>query len=319
MKNREKIVTIVLLVLFVVAMGLSLWHITYVLREKEYTNIQDNFMQLERDSVDMVFIGTSHQFCSIDPDLLYEEYGINSFMLATSAQTIPMSYYATMEAIEYQHPKAIVLEVLYCSNDFRTVTPEMSHTFFDGMPLGKTKKLAIEDLIEEEEQIYYYMNLGRYHTRWKDLTIEDFQSNLTTPRGGYYSEDVKYNWRIQVVPEQDKEPMPPEMEKYMDMLVELCEENHVELILYVAPFNSMYDDEATREDLFRRQRIFNYVGDYAEEHDLRYYNLFYEIDYIGLDGKTDYKDSQHLNCYGQEKVTSYMADRGYLDISEEYQ
>lgn len=314
MKWREKVATIVLSLLFVVAMVLSLWRISYVLREKEFTNIQDNFMALERDSVDMVFIGNSHQFCTIDPDLLYEEYGINSFMLATSAQTIPMSYYAAMEAIEYQHPKAIVLEVLYCSNDFRTVTPEMSHMFFDGMPLCEAKKLAIEDLIEEEEQIYYYLNLGRYHTRWKDLSTEDFVSNLTTPRGGYYSEETKYNKKIPVISPEEKEPMPPEMEKYMDLLVELCEKEQVELILYVAPFNTLYDDEFTLADLARRQRIFNYVGDYAEEKGLRYYNLFYEIDEIGLDGMTDYKDTQHFNCNGQKKVTRYMAERGYLQI-----
>ena len=290
--------------------------ISYVLREKEGTNIQDNFKQLEPDSVDMIFIGSSHQFCTINPDLLYEEYGINSFMLATSAQTIPMSYYATMEAIELQHPKAIVLEALYCTNDFRTVTPEMSHTFFDGMPRCEARKLAIEDLIEPEEQIYYYLNLGRYHTRWKDLGQKDFMSNLNSPRGRYYSEETKYNWQIPVISKDEKEPMPEEMLKYLDMLVELCKENKVELIMYVAPFNSLYDEENTREDLFRRQRIFNWLEDYTGEKGLRYYNLFYEIPEMNLDGMTDYKDSQHFNCYGQEKVTRYMAEKGYLSISE---
>lgn len=315
---RKKCYTLILFLLFWAVLVPAVFRISYVLREKEGTNIQDNFKQLERDSVDMVFVGSSHQFCSIDTDLLYEEYGINSFMLATSAQTIPMSYYAVMEAIELQHPKAIVLEALYCTNDFRTVTPEMSHTFFDGMPKCEARKLAIEDLIEPEEQIYYYLNLGRYHTRWKDLGEEDFKSNLTSPRGRYYSEEIKYNWQIPVIPENEKEPMAEEMLKYLDMLVELCKENQVELILYVAPFNSLYDDETTREDLFRRQRIFNWLEDYTEEKELRYYNLFYEMSELNLDSMRDYKDSQHFNCYGQEKITRYMAERGYLSISQAY-
>lgn len=313
---RKKCYIIILFLLFWAVLIPAVLRISYVLREKEGTNIQDNFKQLEPDSVDMVFIGSSHQFCTIDPDLLYDEYGINSFMLATSAQTIPMSYYAAMEAIEMQHPKAIVLEALYCTNDFRTVTPEMSHTFFDGMPKCEARKLAIEDLIEPEEQIYYYLNLGRYHTRWKDLTEKDFMSNLDSPRGGFYSEETKYNWQIPVISEDEKEPMSEEMLKYLDMLVELCKENNVELIMYVAPFNSLYDDEDTREDLFRRQRIFNWLEDYTEKKGLRYYNLFYEIPEMNLDGMTDYKDSQHFNCYGQEKVTRYMAEKGYLSISE---
>jgi len=313
---RKKCYIIILFLLFWAVLIPAVFRISYVLREKEGTNIQDNFKQLEPDSVDMIFIGSSHQFCTINPDLLYEEYGINSFMLATSAQTIPMSYYATMEAIELQHPKAIVLEALYCTNDFRTVTPEMSHTFFDGMPRCEARKLAIEDLIEPEEQIYYYLNLGRYHTRWKDLTEKDFMSNLDSPRGGFYSEETKYNWQIPVISKDEKEPMPEEMLKYLDMLVELCKDTKVELIMYVAPFNSLYDEENTREDLFRRQRIFNWLEDYTEEKGLRYYNLFYEISEMNLDGMTDYKDSQHFNCYGQEKVTRYMAEKGYLSVSE---
>jgi hypothetical protein len=33
---------------------------------------------------------------------------------------------------------------------------------------------------------------------------------------------------------------------------------------------------------------------------------------IGLDGETDYMDSQHFNASGQAKVTRYMAEMGYL-------
>ena len=52
---------------------------------------------------------------------------------------------------------------------------------------------------------------------------------------------------------------------------------------------------------------------YAEEKGIRYYNLFHELDALNLDGTTDFKDSQHLNYYGQEKFTRYMVEKGYLD------
>lgn len=316
MQKSKTLRTIVLFLLFNVVLAFSIGHMAYVFREKEGTNTWDNFKQLERDSLDIVFIGTSHQFCTINTYLLYEEYGINSFMLATSAQTVPMSYYAAMEAIESQHPKAIVMEMAYCANDFRTLTPEMSHLFFDGMPWGEAKKLAVEDLIEPEERIYYYLNLGCYHARWKNVTEVDFRSNLTALRGTYITEDVSYNWTIPVISAEDKAPMPEGMLKYVDLLVELCAENDVELIFYTAPFNALYDEAKMREDLYARQRIFNWIGDYAKKKGLRYYNLFYEIEAIGLDGATDYKDSQHFNRYGQEKVTRYMAEQGYFDITD---
>lgn len=312
MKKRI-LLNAILFIMFVGGLFLLLAKADFVLRQKQYAGIQDNFARLSKDSVDMIFIGNSHQFCSISPEVLYDVYGVESFMLATSAQTIPMSYYAAMEAIELQHPETIVLEVSYCANDFRTVTDEMSHCFFDGMPNCEAKWLAIKDLIEEEDRIYYYLPLGLYHTRWKELTKDDYLITAVTERGGVYYEEIMQNKEIPLISAQETEPMPEEMEKYMDKLVELCKENDVKLILYTAPFNTLWLTEEENADLFRRQRIFNYIADYAEENQLAYYNLFYEIEDIGLDAGKDWKDTQHLNCFGQNKLTKYMMDHGYLE------
>jgi len=303
----------ILFLLFVAGLVLLLKKADFVLRQKQYAGAQDYFAQLAEDSVDLVFVGNSHQFCSVSPQVLFEEYGVESFMLATSAQTIPMSYYAAMEAIELQHPETIVLEVSYCSNDFRTVSDEMSHCFFDGMPACKARKLAIHDLIAEEQRIYYYLPLGLYHSRWKEITKEDFSFTLVDERGGVYYENVVFNWEIPVIPSSETEAMPAEMERYMDLLVELCRENEVKLILYVAPFNSLRDTVEDRENLFRRQRIFNYVGEYAQKNQLEYHNLFYELELLGLEAEKDWMDTQHLNAFGQRKLTKYMAENGYFD------
>ena len=73
MKKIKILRTIALFLLFNIVLAFSIERTAYVLREKEGTNTWDNFKQLEPDSVDIVFIGTSHQFCTINPDLLYEE------------------------------------------------------------------------------------------------------------------------------------------------------------------------------------------------------------------------------------------------------
>lgn len=311
---RKKIViNSILFLLFCAGLFVILERTNFVLRHKAYSGAQDKFVEREKDSVDMVFVGSSHQFCSINPDLLFYEYGVESFMLATSAQTVPMSYYAAMEAIELQHPDTIVFEASYCANDFRTVTDEMSHCFFDGMPDCEARKLAIEDLIEEDQRIYYYLPLGLYHTRWKEITAADFSFDQLSERGGVFYDKVEYNSGIPLIPETETAPMPEEMEKYLDKMVALCEENDVKLILYTAPFNTLYEAEDETQRLYDRQRIFNYIGEYAEEKGLEYHNLFYEMDEIGLSDSADWMDRQHLNCYGQEKLTRYMMEKGYLE------
>lgn len=310
--KRKAITKCILFLLFVAGLFVLVNQTYLLLQPKKHFPVQYNFSKIPRDSLDIVFIGTSHQFCSIDPDLLYEEYGINSYMLSTSAQTVPMSYYAAMEAIELQHPAKIVFEVCYCANDARTISDAMSHHFFDGMPSCKAKQLAINDLIEAEKRIYFYLPLGVYHSRWKELERLDFTNDYISARGGVHHEDVEENEDIPLISPDEKEPMPAEMEKYMDKLVALCKENNVELILYAAPFNTVRLTEEEKPGLFRRQRIFNYISDYAAKNQLEYHNLFYEIEELGLNNETDWKDTQHLNCKGQEKFTRYMVSKGYF-------
>lgn len=307
---KKRILNIILFMLFAAGIFLLLYRADFVLRNKESGCVQENFAKLPKDSVDVVFVGNSHQFCTIDPDMLYEEYGISSYMLATSAQTVPMSYYAAMEAIELQHPEKIVFEVSYAPNDWKILTA-MAHCFFDGMPNCEAKWEAIKDLTGDD-RIYFYLPLGLYHSRWKDLTEADYGIGNVTARGGVHYEETVLNTEIPLVAADEQQAMPEEMEQYMDRLVALCEENDVELILYVAPFNGMGDSEGDREDLFMRQRVFNYVGAYAEEKGLEFHNLFYELEELGLNNETDWMDRQHLNCYGQEKVTRYMVEKGYF-------
>ncbi len=283
----------------------------YIFRNKEFSGPQDYFKKHKGD-IDVVFIGSSHQFCSVSPMILRDEYDIDCFMLSTSAQTVPMSYYAAMEAIELKHPKKIVFEVSYCANDFRVVTDEMSHCFFDGMPNCKARKKALNDLIDPKDRLYYDFPISYYHERWKELSKKDYLNDSVDELGGTFYEDVTYNPEIPVIPKAETSPMPEEMEKYMDLLVELCKNNNVELIFYVAPFNTLYDDESLTEDLFERQRIFNYVGLYAERNKVFFYNLFYDIAGLNIDNMTDWKDRQHFNHNGQRKVTEYLIEKGIL-------
>ena len=310
--KKQIVRNVILCILFFVILCLMLFGLDRLFLLKSTGGVQLRFSELRRDSVDTIFIGTSHQYCSIDPDILYDEYGINCFSLATSGQTLPMTYYATMEAIQYQHPKRIIFEVCYMGNGLIVIDNEMSHYFFDGMPLCEAKKLAIEELVAKEDQIYFYLPFGLYHTRWKELSKVDFTNEETSKRGAYHSDVVVPNTDIPLVHPLETEDIPDRMVEYLDKIVELCKENDIELILYVAPFNGLYEGEFFDESVKNSQRIFNSVGEYATSIGLEWHNLFYELDEIGFDNETDWMDRQHLNRNGQAKLTRYMAEKGYI-------
>ena len=62
-------------------------HITYVLREPTLEKINlMGFYAEEANSLDAVFIGSSTLRSSINPVELYKDFGITSYVIATSSQ-----------------------------------------------------------------------------------------------------------------------------------------------------------------------------------------------------------------------------------------
>ena len=84
MKKVFKFFKIILILALLVFLLIRL---NYVLRDKEYASVQDNFANLEKDSVDIVFVGASHCFCSIDPYMIKEKTGKEVFVLSTDPVT----------------------------------------------------------------------------------------------------------------------------------------------------------------------------------------------------------------------------------------
>ena len=91
---------------------------------------------------------------------------------------------------------------------------------------------------------------------------------------------------------------------YMDMMRELCEKHGTELVLVKAPSLSpvwwpQWDAQ---------------IEEYAEKHDLTYWNFLDYQEEIGIDWNTDtYDTGLHLNVYGAEKMSRYF---GQLLIDE---
>lgn len=311
-KVRKMIYRILACLLTVVLAGFLLLRLTYVTREKTYSWMHDEFNRLRRGKADTFFVGNSHSFCSISTDLLWGEYGINSFMMSTSGQTLAMDYYAIQEIEKYQDCKTVYLEMSYAIHDWNTINDEMSHMFFDGMKFGSIKREAVKELIEKDSRIYYYLPLGQFHSRATTLTQTDYVRN-DSPYGSFYSEVIFNSWPITVVDKDIKAPMTENSVYYLDKIVDFCREHDIELVLWTAPYNAMYETEYDEGVLRESQAVYNGIEDYAAEKGLKYYNLFHDVEKIGFNYALDFMDSQHLNCNGQSKLTTYMVENGYIE------
>ena len=101
------------------------------------TYIMDGFYDEPKNSIDVLVLGSSNAYTAIIPNVIYNEYGITSYVLGSSVQRMWISYYYLEEALKYQKPKVVALEV-FCAK-FPTLNNEdRNRKALDYMKISKT-------------------------------------------------------------------------------------------------------------------------------------------------------------------------------------
>lgn len=270
------------------------------------------FYDMDPGSVDVLFFGSSHMGSGINPQELYDNFGIRGYNLGSNSQPMWISYYWLLEALQYQSPKAVVLDcyTLYIDG---TEHESAARQALDSMRSGAVKREAVKTvcgLDEEQSPLSYFLMNIRFHTRWTGLNENDFLWGERDPvpmSKGFWRYinqcgDEKY--------EPFKEDMSagmeeflPEPGEYLDKITELCREKGISLILVKTPTH------------FQTQKKHNAIAAYAEEHGLAFYD-FNEIKmykFIGFSYPEDMNDSStsgnknaHANPSGAKKMTLFI-------------
>ncbi len=306
-KNKGRAKKVVACLLIISFIGVSLYLLQELVMPKYMTDIVEGaliaeYYKEDKDH-DVVFIGDCEVYENFTPALLWEEYGINSYIRGSAQQLIWQSYYLMEETLEYEAPDVVIFNVL--SLKYNEPQKEAYNRMtLDGMKWSLSKVNSIRaSMMPDEQFLDYVFPILRYHSRITELTEEDFQYL-------FYREPVSFNgyyMRVDVKPAVDV----PEGKKlgdynfgdnawqYLDKMVALCEEKGVELILVKAPslYPYWYDEWEVQ------------IEEYAREHGLKYINFLELTEECGLDFNTDtYDAGLHLNLSGAEKITRYLGD-----------
>ena len=102
------------------------------------------FYEMERDTVDVLFLGSSHAAAAFSPQELYDGYGITSYNLGSEQQNLLITYYWLKEALRYQSPKVVVLDCLmlfsYMPSEVLNTTEGFARKAIDPMRWGGCEK-----------------------------------------------------------------------------------------------------------------------------------------------------------------------------------
>ena len=271
MKKRKFRLWIVLVV------GLAiLWFLQALLVPKYMESTQEGALISEyycnAGGNEVIFIGDCEVYENFSPVTLWEEYGITSYDFGANEQPMYLSYYYIKEAIKYQDPKAIVLEVSYCNAPEYT-HEGVHHINLDDLRMGKTKLEAIFDIIPAGERWPYIFELAKYHDTWTTLdqhSLEYITANKHNPYKGYtpsldgFADGGTFNEEIAKVTE--KSELAELSVTYMEKIIALCKEENVDLVFLKTP-----------NDHIQNQPDYNAVGDIAERHNIPYLDLNKEM------------------------------------------
>lgn len=291
--------------LFIVLLVLAVFLARNVLRDKNGINRHTLFYE-ETTPVDLLVFGSSHAECSYSPLDMYEEYGIMSYNMGNSGERFPMTYYNIADAVERRCPKAIVVDLFMINEELayyrdwdesRTITWQaLDSVRLSKIKLEETYNLFKDKTFNERLELFFY--LPRYHSRWKELTEEDFDMKPRMNKGAISYEnpamltitDITYD---RTVSNKSKKPF-EENVKYLDKIKELCDSKGIELILVYFPYKMDKGMTAYAQ----------WINEYASKNGCEYID-FNEFEY---DYSKDFFDEGHTNVMGQLKVTKYLGE-----------
>ncbi len=263
-------------------------------------NIVGHFYETPEDTIDVLFLGSSHCFCTINNSILWEEAGIPSYNLGTGSQNLGNTYYFLKSALETQSPKLVVVEALFTAqsgfdNEGWMYRNSLMMKWGEGYVDNITYLQNLLGL-NDTQAAELILKLPILHSRYNDLTRLDFDDVAYYNRGYL----ARYQTTAFETPEactwDVKAPMADEAKYYIDQIVALCQENDIELLFYVAPF---IIEKPQQEILNSSEEYINSLGYECIDFNKQYQNA-------GFDYSTDMMETSHTNVDGARKITKYL-------------
>ncbi|MBE0450968.1 MAG: hypothetical protein IBX70_08995 [Clostridia bacterium] len=263
------------------------------------------------DSMDVMFFGSSHMYCSIDPRMLEQQTGLKSYVFATQQQPLWISYHYLKEALKTQSPETVVLEVHMVVQEEDYADEGTLHSAVNPIKLSRNKVEMVYAAVPHGERRNYILDIFKYHDRWEELTREDFtleHFDALDPLRGFVQLET-----VTVIEARDElesvvsvaEPMDKSME-YLEKFIDLSREEGFELILIKAPSNATVEEK----------KLYNAVEALASENDITYVDFNMHYEQLGLDMTTDFYDRRHLNVNGVAKFVPYFGAFLIEEMSE---
>lgn len=305
------------MITFTASAALIFSGLNYVLRP---ANTDQSFIQIEayhsmpENSVDVLFLGSSHMWHGIDTKYLFDEYGLRGYNYASNWQHIATTELFLEDALSTQKPKLIVIDTQRINDVFADVylDGEIYYTKALNAPIGKERYLSTVLTQNNNAADAYHFPFLSFHNNWEDIDknnfiygndIPDFKATLgydpvsdrLDEDDSFILEDAEINEEMEINHEQLE---------IMDRIIQLASDNGAKLLFITLPYGNIYN-------------FGNATKAYADSKGIEYLNLFDHLEELALDEEDDFSDPSHLNTSGALKITKYVYTHCLGDYTNE--
>lgn len=301
MKKAKQALYVILMISII---GVSVYYLGILVRPTEADssiNTINTFHDMPEDSIEVIGYGSSRMWKGIDPDVMYENYGVGMYNYGCNWQHFNTTYLFFLDSLETQSPDVVIFEVKNVYNLLEDVdiNGEIYYTTSVGDTVMKSKTLYQYFGNVLDRYVSYYVPVFAFHENWKSLSENSFKLNASNKNfyatmGYSGSSDVTSVDPVDYTTFEEMELSESSIE-ILDSIVSICDENDIEIIFYVSPYSGNY-------------KYSDAMAEYSEENGCTYFDLFEYIDELEIDWETDFQDKNHLNNSGVEKVSNFLGE-----------
>lgn len=316
-KNLFKLIRLIIFVIIVfILLSLIGNHFEKISNENQSLTYAkqalDNFYK-ETKEVDLIFLGSSHSYCTFDPEYFDEHTEMYSYQLGTPLQHPDTSYYMMREVLEYKNPKILIFEVYWdmLDDEFELKQADM---FLSAVKNEELKEKYIKDVFPFNEKIKYNLKYVRYQQdvfAYYNKKLSDFVDKYKInknpiPNYTEYYKDRGFLYTEQIISTEElyntnqfrnintsKWTINPTQKEYIIKLKNLCNKNGVKVLFVTAPIANISMEYIENYELINTQ-----INKLAEELEIPYidYNIINKNE--NLLSNENFYDDAHLNNSG---------------------
>ena len=314
----KRIIKIISLVIAVVVTSAFLQQ--YVLIHYDSNRLMlEGFYLEEKNTIDVGLIGSSEVYAGFSPGMAYDKFGFTSYDYASASCTATAAITQVKEMMDNQSPKIILMEVnafLYGVDrdgvDVNAFKDSSIRNYIDNIPMNDNKKAFMDEYIDDDLHIEYYLPLIKYHSAWNDLpdSLRYMRSCFEQKLRGYsvlkgfktrtrVFQPLQKLYNAEIQKDNKKAPLSSTAEEEINKLLDYCKKENINIVFYRAPH--LIDEKTVK----RTERT-NTLEEIITSKGFDFYNFERNYAEIGIELKNDFYNYDHLNIYGCEKFTEYL-------------